>query len=140
MTEREQQVGVCDQCSRTFHYYLINNGFNDSWYAYCDRCGTTAILSLHSPKVSKFWSGKTVQGRIPLEIEPYLRPCSCGGHFLVTGSPRCLRCTLALLAAEAASWIETQAPGAKKGWRWQKSWDGLYCMVIERRIVHDNFV
>jgi len=40
----------------------------------------------------------------------------------------------------AVSWIEKEAQGAKKGWRWQKSWDGLYCIVIERRVTHNNFV
>jgi hypothetical protein len=140
MTESEQKIGICDQCSKNFHYYLVHNGFNESWYAYCDLCGTTAILDLYSPRVSELWSGRPPQGQIPLEIEPHLRACSCSGRFRVAATPRCPHCIQPLSPMTAVSWIEKEAQGAKKGWRWQKSWDGLYCIVIERRVTHNNFV
>src|SRR5271169_833762 len=129
MAAREQDVGICDQCHKTFGYYLIHNGFNESWYAYCDRCGATAILSLYSPRTSKLWLGKMLQGLIPPEIEPHLRPCSCGGRLIAAATPRCPHCDQSLSPVAAADWIERNAPGAKKGWRWQKDWGGLYCIV-----------
>ncbi len=36
--------GTCEHCGSKFAYNLLHNGFNDSAYAYCDRCGTLAIL------------------------------------------------------------------------------------------------
>jgi predicted amidophosphoribosyltransferase len=140
MAEREQKLGICDQCSKDFRYYLVHNGFNESWYVYCDLCGKTAILNLYSPKISELWSTRPIQGRIPHEIESHLLPCSCGGRFLAAATPRCPHCIQPLSPVTAASWIEKEAPGAKKGWRWQKNWDGLYCIVIERCSVRDNFV
>jgi hypothetical protein len=139
MTEREQKVGICDRCLKSFHYYLINNGFNESWYAYCDHCGATAILDLYCSEAPELWRGKMIQGRVPPEIEPHLQPCSCGGRFVAAAAPRCPHCDQALSPIAAAPWIEKDAPGAKKGWLWQKSWDGLYCIVIERRLVRNNF-
>lgn len=38
-------VGECERCRSTFAYDLIHNGFADTAYAYCDRCGMTALLS-----------------------------------------------------------------------------------------------
>ena len=42
---REQDTGLCEHCSKPFGYYLVHHGFNDSAYAYCDRCSYTVILS-----------------------------------------------------------------------------------------------
>jgi hypothetical protein len=39
----------------------------------------------------------------------------------------------------ATGYIETNAPGTKKGWRWQQNWRETYCIVIEDRVVNDNF-
>jgi hypothetical protein len=139
MAEREQKTGTCDHCLKSFDYYLIHNGFNESWYAYCDQCGATAILNLYASKTSELWHGKMVQGLVPPEVEQHLRPCSCGGRFLATASPRCPHCAHALSPVAATSWIEKDAPGTKKGWHWQESWNGLYCIVIERHLVRDNF-
>jgi hypothetical protein len=47
--------------------------------------------------------------------------------------PRCRECS----PIAAGSWIEAQAPGTAKGWRWQGSWDGLYAMIIEERVVRN---
>jgi len=41
----------------------------------------------------------------------------------------------ALSAVTATSYIESNAPGTKKGWRWQRNWSGLYGIVIEGRRV-----
>jgi len=44
------------------------------------------------------------------------------------------------LSAElAADYIEAQAAGTAKGWRWQRSWDGCYCIIIENRVTNDNW-
>jgi hypothetical protein len=69
----------CDACDKTFPYRLIHSGFNDSAYAYCDRCGMTALLSRYGPVPS----GVPVRwhGSITIETEPYLQPCGCGGRF-----------------------------------------------------------
>jgi hypothetical protein len=36
-------------------------------------------------------------------------------------------------------YIEANAPGTKKGLRWQRNWQATYCIVIENRVVNDNF-
>jgi len=41
---REKLHGTCEHCGKAFEYYLIHNGFNESSYAYCDKCGMTALL------------------------------------------------------------------------------------------------
>ncbi len=139
MTEREQEIGVCDSCHDSFHYYLVHNGFNDSLYLYCDLCGTTAILSLWSPQFPRL-QNRFTHGIAPPEIEDLLRTCSCGGRFRTAAEPRCPKCHQVLSPKHATCWIEENAPGAKKGWRWQQSWKGLYCIVIERQLVFDNFL
>jgi hypothetical protein len=43
-----------------------------------------------------------------------------------------------LSAIEATSYIEeAHAPAAKKGWRWQHNWTGLYAVIIEDKSVDD---
>ena len=138
MAGRQQAIGSCDGCKRDFHYYLIHNGFNDSYYAYCDRCGRTSILDVYAPNFPKI-VGKHGFGRIPPELEPHVKPCECGGHLRVEAGPRCPECGRLLSALEAASYIEKNAAGNKKGWRWQKNWSGIYCIVIEEHTVSNNF-
>jgi hypothetical protein len=29
------------------------------------------------------------------------------------------------------TYIEANAPGAAKGWKWQGSWSGLYCLIVD---------
>lgn len=31
-------------------------------------------------------------------------------------------------AEKATAWIEANAPGTKKGWRWQRNWIGTYAI------------
>jgi hypothetical protein len=52
---------------------------------------------------------------------------------------RCPHCWQTLSAQAAADYIEMNAPGTKKGWQWQRNWCGTYCIVIENRVVNDNF-
>jgi hypothetical protein len=130
-------VGICEHCNRAFDYRLIHNGFNDSAFAYCNSCGCLAILS-HWSK----WPKEAVPGigGIKPEIEAYLSPCSCGGRFRADAAPRCPHCHQILCAEKAAAYIEANAPGTAKGWRWQRSWNGnyaLYAVMIEGRVVHD---
>jgi hypothetical protein len=44
------------------------------------------------------------------------------------------------LSPEAATgWIEANAAGTAKGWNWQRTWSGTYSIVIEGRMVKDNW-
>jgi predicted nucleic acid-binding Zn ribbon protein len=45
---REQNEGECESCGRSFRYYLVHSGFNDSAYVHCDRCGRTLFLEIYS--------------------------------------------------------------------------------------------
>ena len=64
----------------------------------------------------------------PAEIAPrmeqYLLPCACGGKFGRGNSPRCPNCKQILSAEKAADYIEPQCASTKKGWRWQRNWEG----------------
>jgi hypothetical protein len=117
---------------------IFHNGFGDSSYAYCGACGKTAILS----GWSKLWpSGvKCTQAEIAPNMETHLQTCTCGGSFSKGNSPRCPSCKQTLSSEKAADYIEPQSPGAKKGWRWQRNWSGLYCAVINGQSVKDNFL
>ena len=132
----DEPKGNCEHCNRTFRYSLIHNGFNGSSYAYCGTCGCTALLSEWSipPDV-------TVPPFAPIsrEVEIHLKPCPCGCSFVSGAFPRCPHCRCVLSAELAAVYIEAQAAGTAKGWKWQRSWDGCYCIVIENRVTNDNW-
>ncbi len=131
---RVDGLGRCVSCGGTFPYYLIHNGFNESSYAYCDSCGSTAIFDDHSapplPSPLNF-------AVIPSRLENRILGCHCGGRFTADAKPRCPHCNTALSATDAAEWIEANAAGTKKGWRWQRNWSGLYCIVIDDKVVHN---
>jgi hypothetical protein len=132
MTRKNGQ-GQCDKCDRTFGYYLINNGLNESCYAYCFRCGMTAVMDTN-------YEDRTSEGlprhrSITLKGERYLAPCVCGGAFKAGAAPRCPHCDQGLSATAASSWIEEEAPGAKEGWKWQNDWESLYAIVIDQRLM-----
>jgi hypothetical protein len=82
---------------------------------------------------------KCTQAEIAKEMEPRLEPCSCSGRFLKGSSPRCPHCKKPLSASKATSFIEDQAPGTKKGWRWQQTWSGIYGAIINGLRISDNF-
>jgi hypothetical protein len=131
-------IGSCEHCGASFEVKLIHNSVNDSSYAYCGDCGRTAILFA----CSKRWpdSVKWTHAEIANEMEPYLLPCQCGGKFSKGSSPRCPKCRQVLSADKATGYIEAPSPGATKGWRWQRDCHGVYGVVVDGRIVHDNFV
>jgi hypothetical protein len=129
------ETGDCSLCGKQFSYYLIHNGFNNTSYAYCDTCGCTAFFSAYSTKPD----GVVLEPfqKISRNVETYLQQCACGGHFRAVSSPRCPHCHQPLSGLAATTWIEANAPGAAKGWRWQKDWDGLYSIVVDDRRVND---
>lgn len=136
---REQNPGNCEHCQKEFGYYLIHSGFNDSSYAYCEKCGKIAILDFYNknfPEVSK--DGRMYE-EIWIEFEKHLLPCSCGGQFKKGATPRCPHCGKTLSAEAAAQYIEKNAPGTLKGWRWQRNWNTLYCIVIDNQAAYNNF-
>ena len=133
---RTDGAGKCEHCGIEFPYRLINNGFNESAYAYCSECGTTAILD--------FWRmpeglGITPHQPITADNEDLLQACSCGGRFRASAEPRCPQCQCQLSATSARTWLEANAPGTAQGWRWQNTWHGLYAIVIAERAVHNNW-
>ena len=129
--------GRCEHCRQDFDFNLIHNGFNETAYAYCDSCGCTALLSLRG-KMPESLSLR--YGPIDSKIEPHLAPCACGGHFRANAEPRCPHCNKTLSAEKATAYIEANAPGAAKGWRWQRDWRGFYAIVIEGRRVKDPWI
>lgn len=134
--KRTDGLGKCESCGCSFPYYLIHNGFNESAYAYCGSCGRTALLDgWKMPKNLHI----DVHRPVAPEREDSLQPCNCGGRFRGTASPRCPECCQELSPIAAAVWIERNAAGAKKGWRWQRSWQGVYAIVIGDRVVRDNW-
>ena len=76
---------------------------------------------------------------ICVEFERYLEACACGGVFKKGSSPRCPKCQKPLSPRTATHYIEANAAGANKGWRWQANWRETYCIVIEKGEVRDNF-
>lgn len=137
---RGQNSGTCEHCGTPFNWYLIHNGFNDSCYAYCSDCGLTAVLSLYSNQLRNM--PNIGPSEIVHQVESLLKACPCGGRFGVGGKPRCPACKQALSADRAAVYIEAAAPGTQKGWRWQRTWNGiraLYCIIVDNRAVYDVF-
>lgn len=135
----EQVTGRCEHCGKSFNYRLCHCGFSDCSYAYCDKCGMTATLSYWDKRMPKWPVGCPRQKEICVELERHMQPCECGGAFRKGASPRCPRCGSALSPEAATAYIELNAPGTKKGWRWQRNWHDTYCIVIENRLVEDNF-
>lgn len=136
MANRRDGTGDCGGCGATFGYMLIHNGFNESAHAYCDRCGTTALFDAYPAAVPE---GVDVglHGELRPDAEALAQPCACGGTFRGSASPRCPSCLAALSANDAAAYIERNALGASKGLRWQRSWRGLYAIVVEDRLVRN---
>jgi hypothetical protein len=131
--------GTCEHCAARFAYDVFHAGFSELAYAYCERCGQTALFDGWSPKVPPTARTSRHQAISP-GLEPLVAPCACGGRFLANASPRCPSCGEALSADAAAEWIELNAEGTKRGWRWQRSWTGLYCIVIDGRSVKDPWL
>lgn len=131
----DSSIGTCENCSHTFQYRLIHNGFGDSAYAYCNRCSFTVLLSGWSEAAKKVRF--RVQQRMTADVENLLKPCPCGGTFRAAADPRCPHCLQPLSATKATDYIERNAPGTAKGWRWDQSWSGVYSIVLNQNIVED---
>lgn len=133
---RANSAGICDSCSGKFGFYLVHSGFSDCAYAYCRECGSTTTLDAYAaPAGVDVPIGKP----LPPSSERSLKPCVCGGRFSGSASPRCPHCRKVLSAEKAASWIEESAEGTKQGWRWERSWQGLYCIVIDDQALSNNW-
>jgi hypothetical protein len=128
-------TGWCQQCGGTFQYRLVHNGFSNTAYAYCDHCSFTVLLSEWSEAARRvpFRS----QGRISPDLECLLKQCPCGGRFLASSDPKCPNCARPLSPVDATSYIEKNAPGTAKGWRWDQSWSGVYSIVLNDQILED---
>ena len=133
---RETGIGVCEHCHTEFSYYLVHNGFNDSAYAYCDTCEQCTILT-RSHKPIPPGAGLSVYQRISNDVESFLKPCPCGGMFRADADPRCLHCRQVLSPVLVRKYLEGNAPGTKKGWKWQNNWSGIYSIVIANKCVND---
>lgn len=129
------QNGNCSSCKRTFEYRLVS-GFNDSAYACCDACGMTAQFNVYSKSVPK-GQKLDIGAPIPSVLEEFVSKCTCGGRFRGGAGPRCIHCHEVLDAHKSASFIEHNAPGAAKGWRWQRNWTGSDAIIIEDRCIED---
>lgn len=79
--------------------------------------GGTAILSEWDKRRPHLPNYPGQQG-ICAAMESYLQPCECGGRFRKGTFLRCPHCNKPFSAESATSYIEANAPGAKKGWRW----------------------
>jgi hypothetical protein len=112
---KELSSGRCEHCNKEFGYQLCHCGFGDCSYAYCDKCGMTAVLSYWSKRMPKMPSGCPPQQEICVELEQYLKPCDCGGVFKKGSFPRCFHCNTPLSAPVATHYIEANAPGRKAG-------------------------
>ena len=137
--DREDGKGICEECTQEFGYCLLHAGFAEVSYAYCDSCGKTAILSHWDKRMPKL-PDCPGQQEICSALEPYLKPCDCGGRFLRGAKPRCPHCSAQLSAEVAANYLERNAPGTKKGWRWQRNWSAVYCIVIGDHRIANNFL
>jgi hypothetical protein len=135
--ERRDGYGTCGSCAQTFPYYLIHNGFNDTAYAYCDTCGLTAFLGTYAKRPDGV--PYRPYEHISKDVEPFLRPCDCGGRFSATAFPRCPSCREPLSPTDAAAWIEPNAPGSARRW-WQGTWEGLHAIVIDGRAIYDPWL
>ena len=123
--------GECEHCSRAYRYMLLHAGFGDFSYAYCDCCGTAAVFSFTNKDLANLPPNTSPNQVITSDWEPFLRPCSCSGHFRRGASPRCVACNSVLSAEYAGNHIEQNFRGAARGWHWQQDWTGTYCLVIE---------
>ncbi len=83
---RKKDPGICETCHQAFGYHLIHNGFNDSSYAYCDRCGKTCLLDHWHKSIPK--GIKLKYEVVDNRVARLLKQCECGGTFKKGASPR----------------------------------------------------
>jgi hypothetical protein len=121
----------CEHCHRFYRYSLWHSGFGDNAYAYCDLCGMLATFSYSNRLVANLQALSARFQEIDAEWEPFLSPCSCGGHFRKGASPRCPYCHQRLSPIYAARHFEQNSRGSSRDWKWQGNWTGIYCLSIE---------
>ncbi|MFA5094423.1 MAG: hypothetical protein WC512_04195 [Candidatus Omnitrophota bacterium] len=128
---------ACESCGKSISYRLVHNGFNESSYAYCDKCGKTAIFdtSMVPNSLKELFYKNSRHNVISKELEIYIMPCDCGGRYRYGASPRCPHCKKELSAVYARKNIEDNSPGAKNGWTWQGNWIGIYAIIIEDKSI-----
>jgi hypothetical protein len=133
-------VGTCEECHKMFEYTLQHSGVTNTCYAYCEGCGMTAILDISDGRFPIELIRSSSYKVIVPDLERHLRPClQCGGRFTATASPQCPHCRQVLSAVKATEYLERGNASKSPGWRWQKSWNGNYCIVIEGKQVRNNF-
>ncbi|MBI1784131.1 hypothetical protein HYR69_03225 [Candidatus Sumerlaeota bacterium] len=123
---RTKEQGICEHCRKALGYYLIHNGFDESSYAYCDKCGMTALLNTYyedQPGIPRHRC-------ITSEGENRLAACSCGGSFRSGASPRCPHGYRPMSAVLATEFIEAHA--ARRG---HKEWLAL-ATDLDRLMLH----
>ncbi len=132
--------GSCDKCRAAFRFTMVHNGFNESLHAYCDGCGATLLLDAGDPRARAQRQQFNWAGAVEAAIESSLPACECGGRFRGAASPRCPHCKHELNAEAAAVWIEKSAPANRwrRVWAWQRSWKGVYAIVIDDRVRHES--
>jgi hypothetical protein len=123
--------GDCEHCGVLYRYTLWHSGFGDNSYAYCDHCGLLATISYLNPHAAALPPLSLQYAEIDESWEPHLQACHCGGRFRKGAGPRCPHCREKLSPSHAGDHIKAQAIGAPRGWQWQASWNGVYCMAID---------
>jgi hypothetical protein len=122
-----------------FEFTLFHSGVTNSCYAYCEGCGTTAVLDISDGRfpveLVKFSAYKV----IARELERHLKPCVCGARFIAGAAPQCPHCRQALSPTRAAEYLERSLSKGPADWKWQMSWSGNYYIVIEGREIRNNF-
>jgi putative hemolysin len=139
---RQQYPGQCDSCGVAFDWYPIHNGFDNSFYAYCSGCGTTAILDFYGTPLTQHPAvAKLPTGEIPQEIEYLLQSCSCGSRFQAGAKPRCPRCAHELLPRAGANGGSSSVAPQRRNAGWPLTWNPaqIYCIFINDKVVNNPF-
>jgi hypothetical protein len=132
--------GFCERCGAMFSCRLVNDERNGSEHYFCQLCGRTAIVSVTEMEARFGDRERSVLGFEIFVVEDNLANCECGGRFKMLGAPRCPSCRKVLSAPLATRWIEGNAQAAHSGRRWQRTWSGLFAIVIGERVVVDPWI
>jgi hypothetical protein len=122
-----------------FEFVLLHSGVTNSCYAYCEGCGTTAVLEISDGRFPVELVRSSAYKVIVPDLERHLKPCSCGARFTASAAPQCPHCRQVLSPTKAASYIERSMSKGTPSQRWQMSWSGNYYIVIEGKQVRNNF-
>ncbi len=133
---RENGIDVCEHCRCEFASYIVRNGFNDSASAYCDACETTATLSGWYKSIPPQANFKLHQ-RISREVEPFLKPCPCGGSFRANSGPICPHCHHELSSNFRQDFLRKNASGNGEGMAMARITvrDGVFDQCLRTRLL-----